>query len=64
MRTTLNLNEELYEKARQATGVDEKTKLIHMGLEALIRNEAYKSLAKLKGSVKNFKTPKRRRVNL
>lgn len=61
MRTTLNLNEELYQKAVQATGIKEKTKLIHMGLEALIREKAYQRLAKLYGAVPGAKAPPRRR---
>jgi len=60
MRTTLNLNKELYKKAVDATGVREKTKLIHLGLNSLIREAALKRLAKLHGAVKRAKAPPRR----
>ena len=40
MRTTLNLDDELIARARESTGVQEKTRLLHLGLEALIHREA------------------------
>jgi Arc/MetJ family transcription regulator len=40
MRTTINLNDELVAKAQVCTGIKEKTRLIHLGLEALIQREA------------------------
>lgn len=61
MRSTLNLKDDLYEEASRATGVKEKTKLIHMGLEALIREQAQKRLAKLYGSFPRAKAPARRK---
>jgi Arc/MetJ family transcription regulator len=54
MRTTLILDDELIARARELTGVEEKTRLIHMGLEALVQRAAAKRLAALGGSVKNF----------
>ena len=45
MRTTLNLDETLLNAALQATGEQEKTKVIHLGLEALIRQKAAERLA-------------------
>lgn len=60
MRTTLNLNNDLYQKAAQITGISEKTKLIHTGLRALLREAAAKRLAKLYGAIKKAKAPKRR----
>ena len=35
MRTTINIDDELLAKARDYTGEKEKTKLLHLGLEAL-----------------------------
>mgnify|MGYP001569796230 CR=1 FL=1 len=61
MRTTLNMDEELYKEAVKATGVTEKTQLIHMGLKALIQEAAYKRLAKLHGAIPEAKAPPRRR---
>ena len=37
MRTTLNLDDDLLDKARFYTGIEERTALIHEGLRALIR---------------------------
>src|SRR6185369_7284689 len=39
MRTTLNLDQTLLEKAAHLTGIKEKTALIHLGLETLIAHE-------------------------
>lgn len=50
MRTTLNLNDQLLDAALEATGEQEKTKVIHLGLEALIRQKAAERLAGLGGS--------------
>ena len=61
MRTTLILKEDLYREAVKATGVEEKTKLIHMGLEALIRNAAIQRLVNLRGKIKNAWAPSRRK---
>ena len=61
MRTTLNIDENIYEQAVKATGVKEKTKLLHMGLEELIRKAAYRQLASLRGAIKNAKAPPRRK---
>ena len=39
MRTTLNIENELIEKASKLTGIKEKTSLVRLGLEALISKE-------------------------
>lgn len=62
MRTTVNLNPALLEKASKLTGVVEKTALLHQGLEALIRFESNKRLAKLGGTQKKLKRIPRRRT--
>jgi Arc/MetJ family transcription regulator len=54
MRTTLILDDDLIAKARELTGVEEKTKLIHMGLEALVQRAAARRLSALGGSMKDF----------
>lgn len=61
VRTTLNLNEELLDKARSLTGVEERTALIHEGLRALIARESARRLARLGGSEPNAKPVPRRR---
>jgi Arc/MetJ family transcription regulator len=61
MRTTLNIQESLIDKASKLTGIREKTTLVKLGLEALIARESSKRLAKLGGTEKNLKmTPRRR----
>jgi hypothetical protein len=50
MRTTLILDDKLILKARELTGIQEKTALIHRGLELLIQKEAAVRLKKLGGS--------------
>ena len=50
MRTTLIIDENLIERARELTGIREKTSLVRAGLEALIAREAGKRLAALGGS--------------
>jgi hypothetical protein len=61
MRTTLNLNQDLLDKAANLTGVREKTALIHLGLEALIARESARRLAALGGSQKRLRPIPRRR---
>ena len=64
MRTTLNIENELIEKASRLTGIKEKTSLVRLGLEALIARESSKRLAKLGGSEKDLKSiPRRRTLN-
>ena len=61
MRTTLNLEDELLEKATKLTGIKEKTSLVRLGLQALIASESGKRLAKLGGTEKKLgRVPRRR----
>jgi len=62
MRTTLNVEEKLIEKASELTGVKEKTALVKLGLEALIALENSKRLARLGGTEKKLKSIPRRRI--
>ncbi len=61
MRTTLIIDDTLLEKAREMTGIEEKTALIRAGLEALISREAAKRLALLGGSQPKLDPVPRRR---
>ena len=61
MRTTIILKDELIKKATELTGIKEKTALIHLGLEALIRQAAAERLIKLGGSNPKAALPSRRR---
>jgi len=61
MRTTLNIEDHLLDKAARLTGIEEKTSLVRLGLEALIARESGKRLAKLGGTeVKLERIPRRR----
>lgn len=61
MRTTLNIEDALLEKAVKLTGITEKTSLVRLGLQALIARESAKRLAGLGGSEKTLKAIPRRR---
>jgi Arc/MetJ family transcription regulator len=61
MRTTLNIEDDLLDKAARLTGIEKKTSLVRLGLEALIARESGKRLAKLGGTeVKLERIPRRR----
>jgi Arc/MetJ family transcription regulator len=60
MRTTLNIEDKLIDKASKMTGIKEKTTLVKLGLEALIARESGKILAKLGGTEKQLKPILRR----
>lgn len=65
MRTTLNIDSDVLEKASRLTGIKEKTALVRLGLEALIARESSKRLAKLGGTEKDLRPiPRRRSVKL
>jgi Arc/MetJ family transcription regulator len=61
MRTTLNIDDALLRKAAKLAGVEEKTALIHLGLEALIARESARRLAALGGTEKGLLPIRRRR---
>jgi Arc/MetJ family transcription regulator len=61
MRTTLIIEDELVERARELTGIEEKTALVHAGLEALIAREAAARLAAMGGSQPDLRPIPRRR---
>jgi hypothetical protein len=61
MRTTLNLDEALIDKARKLSGIREKTAVLHAGLEALIARESARRLASLGGSQAGLRSIPRRR---
>lgn len=61
MRTTLNIEDDLIDKATQLTGIKEKTTLVKLGLEALIARESARRLAKLGGTQKQLQEIPRRK---
>ena len=62
MRTTLNIEDTLIQRASILTGVKEKTSLVRLGLESLIALESSKRLAKLGGTEKEITVTPRRRA--
>jgi Arc/MetJ family transcription regulator len=50
MRTTLNLDDKIFQQASKLTGIKEKTLLLNEGLKTLIEKESSKRLAMLGGS--------------
>ncbi len=61
MRTTLNIDDTLIDKATKITGIKEKTALVKLGLEALIARESARRLAMLGGTQKQLQTIPRRK---
>ena len=61
MRTILNIDDKMIEKASRLTGISEKTARVRLGLEALIAHESIKRLSRLGGSEKGLKAAPRRR---
>ncbi|MDO9567724.1 MAG: type II toxin-antitoxin system VapB family antitoxin [Candidatus Desulfaltia sp.] len=61
MRTTLNIEDKLIDKAIKLTGIKEKTALVKLGLEALIARESARRLAKLGGTQKQLQEIPRRK---
>ncbi len=62
-KMSLILDEDLLERARQATGIQEPAALVSAGLEALIARHAARRLAALGGSDPKLRPIPRRRNN-
>lgn len=60
MRTTINIEDALLNDASKLTGIQEKTTLVKLGLEALIARESARRLAKLGGTEKQLQEIPRR----
>lgn len=62
MRTTLNIDDDILNKASELTGIKEKTSLVRLGLEALVARESARRLADLGGTEKRLQRIPRRRT--
>lgn len=62
MRTTVNLDDALLDKATVLTGVTERGALMKVALKALIERESAKRLALLGGTDPDLQPPPRRRA--
>ena len=60
MRTTVTIDDDLFEKAAYLTGATEKSAVIRAGLKALIERESARRLALLGGSERQLETISRR----
>jgi len=61
MKKTLNVDDKLLKEARRASGASTDTEAIRLGLEELVRREAYKRIAAYLGSEPDAKDVPRRR---
>lgn len=61
MRTTLILDDRLVAEAQRLTGIKQKTRLIHAGLEALIARASARRLIALGGTEPDLRPIPRRR---
>ena len=64
MRTTLNIDDALLDRATQLSGLREKTAVVRAGLQALVARESAKRLAALGGSEKAVRPIQRRRARV
>ena len=62
MRTTLAIDDDLLDKARRLSGVEEKAAIVREGLRALIERESARRLARLGGSEPRLEAAPRRRA--
>jgi len=62
MRTTLNIDDRLLEKAARLSGIREKTAVVRAGLEALIARQSARRLAALGGTQPALQSIPRRRT--
>jgi len=62
MRTTINIDDDLVARARELTGIQEKTALVREALKTLISIEAGKRLIALGGTMKGLQHIPRRRT--
>lgn len=62
MRTTITIDNELFEKASKLTGIKEKSKLIREAMAALVARESGIRLAKLGGTCPDLPEVSRRKT--
>jgi Arc/MetJ family transcription regulator len=62
MRTTLIIDDALLARAQELSGLQEKTAVLHAGLQALIAREHARRLAALGGTERRLKPIPRRRT--
>jgi metal-responsive CopG/Arc/MetJ family transcriptional regulator len=63
MRTTVNLDDALLDRARKLSGLSERSSLLREALQALIQRESARRLARLGGTEPQLRAPPRRRAH-
>ena len=61
MRTTIAIDDELFAKAQEFAGVEEKAAVIRKALKAYVALEAGRRLARMGGTMPKAKAPPRKR---
>jgi Arc/MetJ family transcription regulator len=61
MKATIAIDDELFAKAQEYTGLQQKSALVREALRALVEREAARRLARIGGTEPNAKAPPRRR---
>ena len=61
MRSTFTIDDELLEKAKDYSGIEDTKDVIHAALKQLVQLEAARRLAKMGGSDPTAKAPPRRK---
>jgi len=61
MRTTIAIDDELFEQAREYAGVEENAAVVKKALQAYVQLEAGRRLALMGGTMPDAKAPPRRR---
>jgi Arc/MetJ family transcription regulator len=64
MKKTFNIDEDLFQQAKAACGASTDTETIRLGLQALVRHDAYQRLRALLGSEPHAQDVPRRREKL
>jgi Arc/MetJ family transcription regulator len=63
MRTTVDLDEDLFQQAQAVTNARTKTEVIERGLRALVEQDARRRLVALRGKMPELRAVPRRRTN-
>ncbi|WP_026940831.1 type II toxin-antitoxin system VapB family antitoxin [Hellea balneolensis] len=61
MRTTVTIDDELYESAKELTGIESQSELVRVAFKALVSRESARRLALLGGTQPHLRAAPRRR---
>jgi len=61
MRTTVNLDDELLDKAKRFTSLESNSAVVNAALKALVEREAARRLARMGGTMPDLQSIPRRR---